>query len=583
MGSDVLSDYPFQASVMAALKTKGVEKLFPIQVAAFPHVYGGRDIVAKARTGTGKTLAFALPIIQTLLEAGISGSKTPFVLVVLPTRELAIQVQKDFQDVGQGLRSTCVYGGAPYEGQERELRRGVDIVVGTPGRLIDFLEKKTLRLDTIRFVVLDEADEMLNMGFADDVEKIMGFIKSEQKVQKCLFSATVPSWVQKVARSYLVDPVSVDLVGTDGSTAASKTVRHLAIACDPRERGSVLSDVVKVYGANTKVIIFCNTKAEANKIATESDIRTFSEALHGDVPQAQREKTTQGFRNGLFKCLIATDVAARGLDIEDVGLVIQTQPPMDHETYIHRSGRTGRAGKNGVCILFYSKRETGLLKMIERSARFTFERIGTPQVDDLIGAAAASAKLMLEEVDAQVIPHFEAAAQELIDAKGAVAALAAALARLTNQHGAIKKRSLLASFADYTTILCTSKRNAIHSPVYIVNAIRYHIPDANVRDVSLTKDGMGAVAEVPNDSVQKLISAEDRSMAYEICKVLPELQEKPQQRGGFGGGGGRGGGGFRGGGGGGGGGGGRSWGGGGGGGGGRGGGGGGGGRNWGRR
>lgn len=258
-------------------------------------------------------------------------------------------------------------------------------------------------------------------------------------MQKCLFSATLPSWVQKVARAYLQNPASVDLVGSDGSTAASKTVRHLAIACDPRERSSVLADVVKVlqlsfffcsfifvlcillcqvYGADTKVIVFSNTKAEANKIATESDIRTFSEALHGDVPQNQREKTTQGFRNGLFKCLIATDVAARGLDIEDVGLVIQTQPPMDAETvslvncfdlailiicclfaqYIHRSGRTGRAGKNGVCILFYSKREAGLLKMIERTARIVFERIGTPQTDDLIAAAATSAKAMLEEV-----------------------------------------------------------------------------------------------------------------------------------------------------------------------------------------
>ena len=259
VGSDDLADYPFQASVLNALKNKGVDKLFPIQVSAFPHVYGGRDIVAKARTGTGKTLAFALPIIQTLFESGATGSRTPLVLVVLPTRELAMQVQKDFADVGVGLRSTCVYGGAPYEGQERELRRGVEIVVGTPGRLIDFLEKRTLRLDTIRFVVLDEADEMLNMGFAEDVEKIMSHLKPEQKVQKCLFSATVPAWVQKVARAYLQDPVTVDLVN-DGATAASKTVRHLAIACDPRERGSVLSDVVKVYGASTKVIVFSNTK-----------------------------------------------------------------------------------------------------------------------------------------------------------------------------------------------------------------------------------------------------------------------------------------------------------------------------------
>lgn len=165
--------------------------MFPIQVAAFPYVFGGRDIVAKARTGTGKTLAFALPIIQKLLEANAGGGKTPKVLVVLPTRELAIQVQKDFIDVGQGLRSTCVYGGAPYEQQERDLRRGVDVVVGTPGRLIDFLNKKTLKLDTCQFLVLDEADEMLNMGFADDVESIIGFLPKEGFVFEFLFLSLI--------------------------------------------------------------------------------------------------------------------------------------------------------------------------------------------------------------------------------------------------------------------------------------------------------------------------------------------------------------------------------------------------------
>ena len=555
LGSSDLSLYPFSEAVMKGLKKKGIESLFPIQVESFPHVYSGRDIVAKARTGTGKTLAFALPIIQKLLDAGDINTRTPRVLVVLPTRELAIQVQKDFNDVGQGLRSTCIYGGSPYEPQERDMRRGVEIVVGTPGRLIDHLEKGNLRMDTIKFVVLDEADEMLNMGFADDVERILSFLPEGNPVQKCLFSATVPSWVQKVAQKFLLNHVEVDLVG-DSEGQASKHIRHLAILCDHRERPATMADVIKVHGANTKVLVFCNTKAEANLMATESEVRTFSEALHGDVPQNQREKTTESFRRGTFKCLIATDVAARGLDIEGIGLVIQTQPPMDHETYIHRSGRTGRAGNKGTCILFYTKREENKLRMIERAAKFTFERIGAPQANDLITAAAATAKDLLDEVHPDVIPRFEAAAQELIDERGAVPALAAALARLTNQHEEIKERSLLMSLVGYTTVLVRSRRPC-HSPVYIVNAVQGHVPDAAIREVQLLADGLGGVAEVPCDAVETLLAVDDRNLTFEVCIKLPALQEKRPQNnnrggggyggGGYGGGGGRGGGNFRGG------------------------------------
>jgi ATP-dependent RNA helicase DDX21 len=246
-GSSTLSDYPFNEAVIAALTKKGVSALFDIQVQTFPHVYTGRDVVAKARTGTGKTLAFALPIIQKLLDDGDVGCREPRVIVVLPTRELAIQVARDFIDIGQGLRSTCIYGGADYAPQERDLRRGVEVVVGTPGRLIDHLEKGNLRLTGCKYVVLDEADEMLNMGFQDDVEKILAYIPNTQKTQKLFFSATIPSWVKSIADKFLHDPVTVDLVGKDGSTATSTLVRHLAIACDWKERPSVLADVVKGY------------------------------------------------------------------------------------------------------------------------------------------------------------------------------------------------------------------------------------------------------------------------------------------------------------------------------------------------
>lgn len=553
VGSSKLEDYPFNAAVLEALAKKGVKQLFDIQVQSFPHVYSGRDVVAKARTGTGKTLAFALPIIQRLLDDGDVGCREPRVIVVLPTRELAIQVARDFIDIGQGLRSTCIYGGADYGPQERELRRGVEVVVGTPGRLIDFLEKGTLSLAGCKYVVLDEADEMLNMGFQEDVERILGFVPATQPTQKMLFSATIPSWVKGISAKFLRDPITIDLVGANGSTASSTTIRHLAIACDWRERQAVLADVVKVYGTGTKVLVFCNTKAEANQLATESGIRPISEALHGDVPQAQREKTTTSFRNGLFQCLIATDVAARGLDIDGVGLVIQAQPPLDSETYIHRSGRTGRAGKSGVCILFYTKREQNLITRIERDARIKFERIGAPQNEDLVRSAASSAKEMLKDVHADARVFFEDAANELIAEMGATTALSAALARMTNQHGPLQTRSLMSSLKDYTSILCTSKME-MRSPMYVLNAIKEVLgDDVQMRDIAIGLDKTVAVAEVPSIHVDALLKSKLRSMTFEVCKQLPDLEIKrqTQQYGGGGGGGGGfrggGGGGFRGG------------------------------------
>uniref|UniRef100_A0A8C6V2Y5 RNA helicase n=1 Tax=Neogobius melanostomus TaxID=47308 RepID=A0A8C6V2Y5_9GOBI len=433
-------------------KPRGVSYLFDIQVKTFDSVYDGHDVIAQARTGTGKTFSFAVPLVEKLQTDNndkIRG-RAPRVLVLTPTRELAIQVAKDFKDVAKRLAITCFYGGSSYNPQLDAIRNGIDILIGTPGRIKDHLQNNKLDLSKLKHVVLDEVDQMLDMGFAEQVEEILSSSykkDSDSNPQTLLFSATCPHWVYDVAKKYMrVDCKHVDLIGKKMQKAAT-TVEHLAIACHWSQRAAVIGDVIQVYsGSHGRTIVFCETKKDANELALNSSIKQTTQSLHGDIPQKQRELTLKGFRNGTFEVLVATNVAARGLDIPEVDLVVQCSPPKDVESYIHRSGRTGRAGRTGVCICFYQRKEEDQLRYVENKACITFRRVGVPTANDIIKSSSKDAARFLESVPVAAIGYFRESAQRLIEEKGAVDALAAALAHISGATS-LEQRSLLNSDA----------------------------------------------------------------------------------------------------------------------------------------
>uniref|UniRef100_G1QBR2 Nucleolar RNA helicase 2 n=1 Tax=Myotis lucifugus TaxID=59463 RepID=G1QBR2_MYOLU len=454
------SNFPISEETIKLLKARGVTFLFPIQAKTFHHVYSGKDLIAQARTGTGKTFSFAIPLIEKLLAElhDRKRGRAPQVLVLTPTRELANQVSRDFSDITKKLSVACFYGGTPYGGQIERMRNGIDILVGTPGRIKDHLQNGKLELTKLKHVVLDEVDQMLDMGFADQVEEILSVAykkakDSEDNPQTLLFSATCPHWVYNVAKKYMKPTYEqVDLIGKRTQKAAI-TVEHLAIKCHWTQRAAVIGDVIRVYsGFRGRTIIFCETKKEAQELSQNTSMKQDAQSLHGDIPQKQREITLKGFRNGDFGVMVATNVAARGLDIPEVDLVIQCSPPKDVESYIHRSGRTGRAGRTGICICFYQHKEEYQLAQVEQKAGIKFKRIGVPSATEIIKASSKDAIRFLDSVPPTAISHFKQSAEKLIEEKGAVEALAAALAHISGATS-VDQRSLINSEAGFVTMI----------------------------------------------------------------------------------------------------------------------------------
>uniref|UniRef100_A0A671KSB1 RNA helicase n=1 Tax=Sinocyclocheilus anshuiensis TaxID=1608454 RepID=A0A671KSB1_9TELE len=446
------SNFRISQNTITLLRARGVSYLFDIQVKTFNSVYDGKDVIGQARTGTGKTFSFAVPLVEKLQSAAEDRrrGRAPKVLVLAPTRELAIQVAKDFKDVTRRLSVTCFYGGSSYNPQLEAIRNGIDVLVGTPGRIRDHLQNNKLDLSQLKHVVLDEVDQMLDMGFAEQVEEILSLSykkDAEEKPQTLLFSATCPSWVYDVAKKYMrAQCIHVDLIGKKTQKAAT-TVEHLAIACHWSQRASVIGDVVQVYsGSHGRTIVFCETKRDATELSMNASIKQSAQSLHGDIPQKQREITLKGFRSGTFEVLVATNVAARGLDIPEVDLVIQCSPPNDVESYIHRSGRTGRAGRTGICICFYQRKEESQLKFVEQKAGITFKRVGVPTANDIIQSSSKDAVRFLDSVPAVAVGYFREAARELIEQRGAEEALAAALAHISGATS-LEQRSLISSDA----------------------------------------------------------------------------------------------------------------------------------------
>ncbi len=369
------TDLGLPTALLNALRDVGYESPSPIQAATIPALLAGRDVLGQAQTGTGKTAAFALPAL-TRLE---STPGAPQVLVLTPTRELAIQVAEAFQKYARHIPNfqiLPIYGGQGYGPQLHALKRGVHVVVGTPGRVIDHLERGTLDLSALRMLVLDEADEMLRMGFIDDVEKV--FERTPSTRQVALFSATMPPRIRRIAQAHLRDAIEVAI---EAQTTTAENVRQRFWMVSGINKLDALTRILEAEPFDA-MIVFARTKQSTEELADKLAARGFSAAaINGDIDQKMRERTIGKLRDGSLDVLVATDVAARGLDVERISHVINYDIPYDTESYVHRIGRTGRAGRSGDAILFVAPRERGMLRAIERATRKAIEQMNLPSVD----------------------------------------------------------------------------------------------------------------------------------------------------------------------------------------------------------
>ncbi|MDX8405302.1 MAG: DEAD/DEAH box helicase [Mariprofundus sp.] len=378
MTTDVqFSELGLSEAVLAAVKDQGYENATPIQAETIPLLLAGNDVLGQAQTGTGKTAAFALPVLSKIdLD-----QRDPQVLVLAPTRELAIQVAEAFQQYAhhiKGFHVLPIYGGQAYDTQLRQLKRGVHVVVGTPGRVMDHIRRKTLKLNGLKTLILDEADEMLRMGFIDDVKWILE--QTPQERQIALFSATMPAVIRKIAQSHLNNPKQVTI---KDKTTTAPTIRQRYWMVGGRNKIDALTRILE-FEPFDGIIIFVRTKTATEEVAERLEARGYSaSALNGDIKQSQREQIVNRLKSGKIDIVVATDVAARGLDVERISHVINYDIPHDTESYVHRIGRTGRAGRKGDAILFVTPREKRMLSSIERATNQRVELLEMPTTQDI--------------------------------------------------------------------------------------------------------------------------------------------------------------------------------------------------------
>ncbi len=420
------ADLGLPASVVSALASIGYEQPSPIQLATIPILLEGRDLIGQAQTGTGKTAAFALPVLS---QIEVKRAK-PQALVLVPTRELAIQVAEAFQKYAShmpGLHVLPIYGGQSYTPQLNALRRGVHVIVATPGRVIDHLERGTLDLDTIRHVVLDEADEMLQMGFVDAIDHILGLVPPERQV--ALFSATLPTQIRRIAQKHLRDPREATV---RAKTATAANIRQRYWLVSGIHKLDALTRLLEVEPFDA-MLVFARTKQSTVDLVEKLEARGFSAAaLNGDILQAQRERTIAALKAGKIDIVVATDVAARGIDVERITHVVNFDVPYDSESYVHRIGRTGRAGRSGEAILFISSRERNMLRTIERATRQPIEPMTLPTIQDVNARRAEKFKKELSEIlGTQELAAYRGVIEEFVHESGAdIVDIAAALASM---------------------------------------------------------------------------------------------------------------------------------------------------------
>ena len=418
------ADMGLAPAVAKAVRAVGYEVPSAIQAATIPLVLEGRDVVGLAQTGTGKTAAFALPILS-LIDPSV---KSPQALILAPTRELALQVAEACVTYSAGMPQVNVlpiYGGQAYGIQLSGLRRGAQIIVGTPGRVIDHLKKGTLDLSGLRHLVLDEADEMLAMGFQEDVERILS--DTPESTQVALFSATMPSAIRRISQKYLTDPTEVKVAS---KTSTAPTIQQRYVLVNHRDKLDALTRILEVEDFDA-MIMFVRTKSATEELAERLRARGFSAApINGDIPQNLRERTIEALKDGRTDILVATDVAARGLDVPRISHVVNYDIPHDTESYIHRIGRTGRAGRSGHALLFVTPRERRLLSQIERATRQPLTEIQLPSVDDVNEMRMAKfAQSITESLDDPNIALFRRLVEEYASEHSvSMADIAAALA-----------------------------------------------------------------------------------------------------------------------------------------------------------
>nr|CAH8873404.1 unnamed protein product [Trichobilharzia regenti] len=565
--SGEFSNFDILDAIIRKLHARNITKLFPVQFKTYDAILSGRDSVVLARTGTGKTLAFSLPLINVLVKKQKTISKKPVVIVLAPTRELVTQIASDFESICvNGIKVTSVYGGVPYKPQCDAIRSGCHIVVGAPGRIIDLIDKGVLKLSGVEHVVLDEVDRMLDMGFSKDVEKVLSGVysndSSRQKPQTLLFSATMPTWVSSIASKYLSDDVFQLSLINEQEAKTSTNVTHLALLCPYESRASTLSDVIKVYckSRDSRCIVFCERKKDADELAASEAMPSDCHVLHGDVPQDKRELVLQKFRDGKYHTLLTTNVSARGLDVPSVDLVVQCHPPRDIEDYIHRSGRTGRADRCGTSICFFTYSERGMLSRIENMAGITFRRISAPTIHDITSAwgeeisqtflavpkntwstfmpiARSVANLLAQQSKGKKLKKDSGDdsvcdTSEISDRKpkssDLLHALCCALACLSGKDGKIESRSALTAQLGRTAYKLELDFPA-RSKGLAFSTLRQHLPEdvvESVQSLSFLLGKKGYVFDLPSDHDELVKSSwpDNAQAKLSLLTDIPELE-----------------------------------------------------------
>ncbi|MFP3917531.1 DEAD/DEAH box helicase [Lysinibacillus telephonicus] len=421
------SELNISESTLRSLKRMGFEEATPIQEGTVKFAMEGRDIIGQAQTGTGKTAAFGIPLIEKIDPKNTNIQA----LIIAPTRELAIQVSEELYKIGydKRVKILSVYGGQDIGRQIRALKNKPQIIVGTPGRIIDHINRRTLKLENVQTLVLDEADEMLNMGFIDDINAILEYVPTER--QTLLFSATMPPAIRKIATNFMKEPEEVKIKSKEMTV---ENIDQYFVKSQEREKFDILTRLINVHQPEL-AIVFGRTKRRVDELAQALSIRGYlAEGIHGDLSQAKRMSVLRQFKENKIDILVATDVAARGLDISGVTHVYNFDIPQDPESYVHRIGRTGRAGKSGLAVTFVTPREMGYLRIVEETTKKRMTPLRPPSESEaLVGQQQVAMETLVEIVQANDLGDYRILANELLEQHNAVDLVAAALKSMTKE------------------------------------------------------------------------------------------------------------------------------------------------------
>ena len=539
-----IEEFDLRKETIETLKRSGFTHLFPIQKSTIKPIMQGHDLIAKDRTGSGKTLAFALSVLERLRNEGLINKRrykaNPLVMVMVPTRELARQVANEFEKLKNDpneFSTVCLYGGSSMNEQRFALRRGVEVVVGTPGRIMDMHERGWLNYGNMRTFVLDETDQMLDIGFQKAIEETIQSIKvatmeerSTTDVQIMLFSATVPQWVQSAAKRYLKSDHKFINNVKDMGVRTSTTVNHFSmhVKNDHMKMNLIKDLFLKYVGPEGRCIVFTSTKLDADRITERLGDSISCRELHGDIVQEKRDRTLQQFREGRVQCLVATDVAARGLDISNVDLVIQLEPPKHPDSYIHRSGRTGRAGKRGTCVTFYNNSELANMAKIESAANITFQQVGPPQPEELIKIKIENTQLKINKTNPEKLGRIDEVSKELVSTYGAKEVIQRLLHNLHDIGDLIVPKSLLTTakgFVAYVVEMPLERNTFANTTDMVLDGLNDEFKQA-VGEIQMLNNQKGFVIDIRYDLAERIIEDIKENFQCNIYKAkeLPIVQ-----------------------------------------------------------